>query len=84
MDKPNGISKITIVRAGPEKAGVGGSTPSLATIFSIRLDSYLWSTTAAFLRLRKTAPLPLRQTGDPKYNDSKISCAEDRVAESKT
>jgi hypothetical protein len=31
MDKPNGISKITIVRAGPEKAGVGGSSPSLAT-----------------------------------------------------
>ena len=46
MDKPNGISKITIVRAGPEKAGVGGSSPSLATISnclkSTLADLFFW------------------------------------------
>jgi len=32
--KMNGISKITLSGPSPEKAGVGGSIPSLATTFS--------------------------------------------------
>jgi hypothetical protein len=31
--KTSGISQITMIVASPEKAGVGGSTPSLATTF---------------------------------------------------
>ena len=33
-DKANRISYITMVESSPEKAGVGGSIPSLATLFS--------------------------------------------------
>jgi hypothetical protein len=33
MLKPNEISHITTGEASPEKAGVGGSIPSLATTF---------------------------------------------------
>jgi len=32
--KANGMSKIGMVDYSPEKAGVGGSSPSLATMFS--------------------------------------------------
>jgi len=32
----NGIKQMRMAVSSPEKAGVGGSTPSLATIFSIR------------------------------------------------
>jgi len=34
-DKDWRINEIRTAAFGPEKAGVGGSTPSLATIFSI-------------------------------------------------
>jgi len=34
LDKSCGISDIEIVAASPEKAGVGGSIPSLATTLS--------------------------------------------------
>jgi hypothetical protein len=33
--KVNGINQITTAECHPEKAGVGGSIPSLATMFSI-------------------------------------------------
>ena len=39
--KNNRISNLRMADCGPEKAGVGGSIPSLATTFSSRLA--LWS-----------------------------------------
>ena len=35
MVKSSGINQMTLAVSGPEKAGVGGSIPSLATIFSV-------------------------------------------------
>ena len=35
VEKASGIKQLGMVDYGPEKAGVGGSIPSLATTFSI-------------------------------------------------
>jgi hypothetical protein len=53
--KFRGVKKISAGEASPEKAGVGGSIPSLATMFSMTYShSKMWFHSVSFQKFRST------------------------------
>jgi len=54
MAKVNGINQMRMADLSPEKAGVGGSIPSLATIFN-NLETALPRIGCIWLHLRNTS-----------------------------
>ena len=63
--KVNGINHIGSAERHPEKAGVGGSSPSLATIFSISYTCSLPSFSSILFQFQNQAcwNLPQLQNG---------------------
>ena len=74
--KVNGINQIGSAERHPEKAGVGGSSPSLATTFSISYNDPLSSFCSILFQFQNQACQDLPQLRMEQTSPARKQCSE--------